>query len=137
MINTKFINILLILISIILIVSCSICTEPKSASDIYSVWVDYKDDYANPRVLTLSNKLDENKYGFIIESDGTFIERKNAGWCGTPPIYYENFNGSWKYISDDVLEITVDFWGGIDTFKIEIVSIDEYELKINYIYDYE
>ena len=137
MINTKFINILLILISIILIVSCSICTEPKSASDIYSVWVDYKDDYANPRVLTLSNKLDENKYGFIIESDGTFIERKNAGWCGTPPIYYENFDGSWKYISDDVLEITVDFLGGIDTFKIEIVSIDEYELKINYIYDYE
>lgn len=137
MINTKFINILLILISIILIVSCSICTEPKSASDIYNVWVDYKDDYANPRVLTLSNKLDENKYGFIIESDGTFIERKNAGWCGTPPIYYENIDGSWKYISDDVLEITVDFWGGIDTFKIEIVSIDEYELKINYIYDYE
>ena len=43
--------------------------------------------------LSRSDDLDEHSYGFTILEDGTFIERKNAGWCGTPPIFYDNFSG--------------------------------------------
>ena len=37
-------------------------------------------------LLKRAGELDEHKYGFVLKQDGTFIERKNSGWCGTPPI---------------------------------------------------
>ena len=52
-------------------------------------------------------ELDEAFYGFIIGEDGSFTERKNTGWCGTPPITYGNFEGSWTAVSDSLLDIVV------------------------------
>jgi hypothetical protein len=137
MFNIKISGLAIVFFSISMLMSCDTCTQPISDSTLYNVWVNYDDDFSDPNTLRSAQNLEANHYGFIIEKDGTFIERKNAGWCGTPPIYYENFDGSWKSISENILEITVEFWGGIDTFKIEILSITESELNINYIYDYD
>jgi len=129
--SLKYINLLII---ILLFSSCDNCTKPISDNALFNVWVKYDND---SNTFRSADKLEDNLYGFIIEQNGTFIERKNAGWCGTPPIYRENFDGTWKELSENLLEIIVDYWGGVDTFKIEILSVDESELKINYIYNYE
>lgn len=121
----------------VLTISCDYCTQPISNDAMYNVWVKYDDDFNDPNTFRSANKLDKNRYGFIIESDGTFIHRQNSGWCGTPPIAYKNYNGTWKELSKDTLEIISEFWGGLDTFKIEILSVTGTELKINYIYRYE
>lgn len=84
--------------------------------------------------LSRSDDLDEHSYGFTILEDGTFIERKNAGWCGTPPIFYDNFSGTWTARSDSLLEITVGYWGGTMNYQIRIVSLDEQALLIRYLY---
>jgi len=84
--------------------------------------------------LDRSEQLDPFKYGFTINDDGTFIERKNAGWCGTPPISYDNFEGTWEAVSDSLLEITVGYWGGTMTYQIRIVSLDGDNLAIRYLY---
>jgi len=85
-------------------------------------------------LLKRSGELDELKYGFTIQEDGTFIERKNSGFCGTPPISYANYDGTWEALSDSLLTITVSYWGGVMTYQIRIVSLNEEDLAIKYLY---
>lgn len=86
---------LLFLLPILNLTSCKEkVSEQTSADDIFGCWVYYKQqDSIN--VMHKAAGLDSNNYGFIMFPDGNFLERKNAGWCGTPPIYYANsfFNG--------------------------------------------
>ena len=104
-----------------------------SNSSIVGTWVEdgYKGDTL---LLQRSGALDNDKYGFTINDDGSFIERKNAGWCGTPPITYDSFDGTWEAVSDSLLDITVAYWGGMMTYQMRIVSLDAEALAIRYLY---
>ena len=84
--------------------------------------------------LTRQEDLDPALYGFIIGEDGSFVERKNSGWCATPPITYENFEGTWKAVSDSLLEITVGYWGGSMTYQMRIISLSGNDLAIRFLY---
>ena len=103
-------------------------------SDIIGTWVEsgYEETIA---VMKKAGSLDPEKYGFILKSDGTFTERKNSGWCATPPISYENYDGRWVAVSDSLLEITVGFWGGTMKYFMHVVSVDEEYLRIRYEYE--
>jgi hypothetical protein len=104
-----------------------------SNSGIVGTWVE--DTLRGDTLLfQRARKLDEVKYGFTIVDDGTFLERKNAGWCATPPITYENFEGTWEAVSDSLLDIKVAYWGGMMTFQIRIISLEEEKLAIKYLY---
>ena len=70
--------------------------------------------------------------GINFLSDGTLIERKNAGWCGTPPIAYANFSGNW-YIQNDSMIIDVAYWGGMEHKIWKILSVTNDVLKIEVI----
>ncbi len=100
---------------------------------IVGTWqlVRYDNDTA---LLSRVPELPKNNYGFIISENGVFIERKNAGWCGTPPISYDNFSGVWKEEKENLLQIKVDFWGGITQFKMQIVDSTDQILRILYMY---
>jgi len=132
--NIKYLSILIL--TLVLLFGCDLCNSNNKDS-IFNTWVKFDDEWASPLVLQRADKLNTNNYGFSIISNGKFIERKNSGWCGTPPIAYKNYNGKWKYVSEDIIEIEVEFWGGVETYKIEILSINKNEIMINYIYDYE
>ena len=96
-------------------------------------WIEegYREDTT---LLKRAGELDKVKYGFTINEDGTFIERKNSGWCGTPPISYANYDGTWEAVSDSLLNITVGYWGGMMTYQIRIVSLVGEDLAIKYLY---
>lgn len=100
---------------------------------IVGTWVEneYKGDTL---FLQRNGAFDKEKYGFTINDDGTFVEHKNAGWCGTPPITFDSFDGIWEAVSDSLIDITVAFWGGMMTYQIRIVSLDAEELAIRYLY---
>lgn len=85
----------------------------------------------NDTVFTVdrSYSLIDNAYGFAFKSDGVFVERKNAGWCGTPPITYADFEGTWTVVDSKII-ITVAYWGGTADYQWKIISIDSKELKI-------
>jgi hypothetical protein len=70
-----------------------------------------------------SNKLKENEYGILFKSNGKLTERKNSGWCGTPPISYADFNGYWEE-HNSIIEIKVDYWGGLADYQWKIISVD-------------
>lgn len=76
-----------------------------------------------------STGLVEQEYGISFLADFLLIERKNAGWCGTPPIYYADFTGSWSR-QDSIIEISVGFWGGLAEYRWIIRSLDDTHLEI-------
>ncbi len=101
---------------------------------IVGTWVE--DEYIGDTLfLQRDGTFDREKYGFTLKEDGTFIEHKNAGFCGTPPITYDSFEGDWKVVSDSLLDITVAFWGGMMTYQMRIISLDAEELAIRYLYE--
>ena len=127
----KHFRILLALFVFTLIISCENNVEPKLSTDSFiGSWVEsgYEDNY-NIAVMTKADSLASDKYGFTFLANGEFIERKNSGWCGTPPISYGNFKGNWIKTSDSTIYIKVAFWGGQDTFSIVIVSLNSDKLK--------
>lgn len=104
-----------------------------NASIIVGTWVE--EEYKGDTLFLYRNEaFDKERYGFTIKDDGTFIEHKNAGWCGTPPITYDSFDGTWEAVSDSLLDITVAYWGGVMTYQMRIVSLDAEELAIRYLY---
>jgi len=132
------ISLFLFLISGLFIIACNEeLTKPivprqieklNVSEDLIGTWVfeEYEDDIT---VMQKLSGLDSSKYGFIIYNNGKFLERKNSGFCGTPPISYANFEGTWEAETDNELKIIVDFWGGIINCKMQIVSLTETELK--------
>ncbi len=130
-------KIIITALCMVLLLSCS--EDMKEAemlgenAGIIGTWIEngYDDDVT---LLERGTELDQSKYGFIIKEDGSFTERKNAGWCATPPVSYDNFEGEWVALSDSLLEITVGYWGGTMTYQIRIVFLNQENLGIRYLY---
>jgi len=116
------------------VASCGQPTDPiednHTLSALYGTWVwaGYGDE--GTTVLRKSGELDDNQYGLNIRRRRELTERKSAGWCGTPPTTYANYEGEWKALSKNMLEITVGYWGGTISYQMEIVSLSSDELKI-------
>jgi len=127
--NAKFISLVLLIFS--LVNGCTTSTSLDNSSELTGTWV-LQDESDGTSILKRAKKLDNDKYGFIIKGNGTFLERKNSGWCGTPPISYANFEGTWIQESDSVLKIETGFWGGVTKYQIEIVSLFKNVLTIKY-----
>ena len=100
---------------------------------IVGTWVD--DGYKGDTLwLIRAGELDKLKYGFTIEDDGTFIERKSEEWSDTPPVTLDDYEGTWEAVSDSLINITVAYWGGMLTFQIRIIGVNEEYLAIQYLY---
>jgi hypothetical protein len=67
--------------------------------------------------------------GISFQSGQLFVERKNAGWCGTPPISYSNYDGTWTK-SASLINVTVGYWGGLAYYQWKIISVDNKNLTI-------
>ena len=87
-------------------------------------------------VMDKSEGFLTDRYGFAFYPDGGFGENKNSGECGTPPIHYRVFNGTWHYVSGNFYEIHVGYWGGTITYRIELIYLDSETLKFRYHYNF-
>lgn len=85
-------------------------------------------------VMTRSDEFQQDRYGFAFFSDSRYYERKNSCGCGTPPIVFQTYDGIWKFVSDDLYEIEVGFWGGTVGYQIEVIYLDEQTLKCRFNY---
>ncbi|MBN1598900.1 MAG: hypothetical protein JW894_11460 [Bacteroidales bacterium] len=127
-----YLKLIVALITVLTIISCKKTSDKSSNESYFGTWIlaDYTELYV--MLYRASEFIDE--YGFSIKADGTFIERKNSGWCATPPIDYEDYLGYWTKINDTVLSVEVPFWGGTEYFDLEIFSVTEDTLKVIYHY---
>ena len=131
--NTKLTGIfkfqtLFIILILGLLSSCENDFDDISDYPIIGSWVNISYDN-NLITLEKSKNLKNNDYGITFKGDGSLVERKNSGWCGTPPISYSDFNGTWR-IKNSLIQISVDYWGGQTEYKWKVVSIDNKKLVI-------
>lgn len=136
--NFRFQNIFCVLL-ISLFIGCEEKIETVQNSNLFTgYWI-------NPQIVdslvtfSKSSKLVDDKYGIAFYADGSLIERKNSGWCATPPISYSDFEGSWEK-SDSLINIVVDYWGGIARYQWKMMDLEDNKLvvkKIKEEYNYE
>jgi hypothetical protein len=121
---------MVLFLSILILISCDKKDELSffDSEYLYGYWINpvINDSIS---IFEKSNSLKDNDYGFVFKSEHVFIERKNSGWCGTPPISYANFEGTWD-LTDSIIDITVGYWGGLADYQWKIISIDKNKLKI-------
>lgn len=71
-------------------------------------------------------------YGLIFFDNGDYIERSESGICIGNDCLTENFNGSYRWLSADVIELTVDNYHGLSTrqYVVEKQSGGELVLRV-------
>lgn len=124
------INLVTLLFSIIILASCGKSQHP-ALTDYMGFWAGGDtcgvEHYGFERV----DVMPSDRYGFEIRSDGTLIENKNSGWCGTPPITYDRFNGVWEAVEEDLLSVKSDYWGGQLEMDWTIIHVDADSLVLD------
>ena len=120
---------LLTLPIILILVSCT--DNPVNENipaNLEGTWV-YRSHQEDVYTMGKSINLENDNSGMIILGNGKLIERKNVGFCGTPPVIYDNYEGNWESLSDKKLLINVEYWGGTENYTMEIVSVTNSVLK--------
>jgi len=98
---------------------------------LIGIW-NYSDYQNNTTIFTRNNEF-INNHCYQFNSDGTLTERKNSGWCGTPPISYADYSGTWTFLNDTLIHINVGYWGGTTSYKLNIEAVDSKSLKASYV----
>jgi len=115
---------------VILILSPSFKIKYKDLNEeIIGVWV-YKNYNDSSSEYKKKNSFDKNEPGIKFKRNGKLIKRQNVGWCGTPPITYDNFQGTWKITSDSTLTIRYKYWDGMAEEDLLIVELNNKKLII-------
>lgn len=66
------------------------------------------------------------------KENGVLAVRQNSGWCGTPPISYSTYTGTYS-ISKDSLTLKHGFWGGKMESYYQIVATAKDRLDLRYL----
>ncbi|GAB1857324.1 hypothetical protein MHTCC0001_21600 [Flavobacteriaceae bacterium MHTCC 0001] len=84
---------------------------------------EYTDDKV---VFTKTAKPTSEAYSITFEKNGDFVER-SSGWCGTPPLVFSDYKGTWE-LTEDVIAITQDHFP--TNYAWRILSLTDTELII-------
>lgn len=84
------------------------------------------------------NKIAAENPGITFKSNSVFLSKQNAGWCGTPPISYAEYDGKYSVGNKNILNINTKYWGGKASYKLEVIELTNNRLKVRtFDYDYE
>ena len=81
--------------------------------------------------LTRANSLKNGEYGMSFLEKTQCVER-SSGWCGTPPLTFTDFKGSWTR-TDSNLIITIDNGLGTQNIKWVIKTLDDKTLIMEWL----
>ena len=136
--STKFLkySVVLLFISVCLS-SCEKDNDDNNivlSQDITGCWInpEYKEDSEGKSIMRYekTKSLPNNSYGVEFFDEGKLIERKSAGWCGTPPVTYTNYQGNWQVQENGDIKIDVAYWGGMEHSVWKIIGVTNKILTI-------
>lgn len=130
MTKNTFITFMLALLFVGLLSGCSEKYDPQNP--IEGTWVFDKGETISDEVIFSfhrASKFEQDKSGYAFKANGLLISRQNAGWCGTPPISYEETQGGWSMDGNKV-KLNGKYWGGASTTEFEISKLDENQLEV-------
>ncbi len=98
-------------------------------NELIGTWVysTYKDDLL---YYKKKNNLKKDNAGIEFFKSGKLIKRQNESGCGTPPITYKNFNGSWEKKTDSTISLTYQNWGGMYQEEWQISSLTKDKMVV-------
>ncbi len=107
--------------------------EKEGYRNYYGYWVSeaWTD---SSQIFREALNLNEETYGFGILPGGKFVEKKNIGFCGTPPVVYGLYEGRWEENPEGNLFIETQFWGGEQSFEIKILNYYPRRMEVMFIY---
>jgi hypothetical protein len=77
--------------------------------------------------FTRVNSLPKDSYGISFEKNDVFIEH-SSGWCGTPPLIFTDFIGSWEFVEEGLVKISTTSFVG--DFQWRILELSEEKLVV-------
>ena len=107
-----------------LLLGCIVFSSFRIDSNLLTgVWV----PTAKNGQLEWRETIPKNRRCYIFKENGRLTVRQNVGWCGTPPVTYGNYSGTWKQTSDSTISMKYKYWGGqVDAvWKIRSLTEDE------------
>jgi len=122
----------LYILTIILYALLVSCTKDEIKIDpnnlLIGTW-NYAGYHNNVSVYARSLDFSDN-HCYKFNSDGTLVERNIAGFCATPPVSYDNYDGTWTILYDTLILIHVNYYDGMRTYRLGINSVNRDSLKI-------
>lgn len=82
--------------------------------------------------LTRASSLKSNGYGLSFLEKTQYVER-SSGWCGTPPLIFSDFKGSWTR-TDSIVVVTINNGIGLQDIKWKIKMLDDKTLIMERMY---
>lgn len=115
---------------LIFLLSCSKDDATPVHPDIKGQWLQTGKNMIQAQ-YTQTSRFGEFDYGLIFFDNGDYIDRSESGICIGDDCLTENFNGQYKWISADVIELTVDNYHGLSTrqYVVERPAADRLVLK--------
>jgi hypothetical protein len=102
-------------------------TSFRSTNNIEGLWV--QESYQDGKhYMVRAKRFSKNKPGVKFLANGKLIKRQNVGWCGTPPITYGNFDGTWQWISDSLIHVSYEYWGGTAEYDWKVLKLTDKKL---------
>lgn len=124
-------NIKNITIALLLTFSLSsfIVKENTINQSLTGIWV--FENYGD-KEMSYQKKADfkRDKPGIEFKENGKLVKRQNVGWCGTPPISYGNFDGTWSMKTDSIISIRYEYWGGEIEEDWKIMEVSKKDLIV-------
>ena len=84
----------------------------------------------NNASLLKSKKFREDEPGIQLKKNGKLVKRQNSGRCGTPPISYANYEGTWAMTGNSTLTVKYEFFDGTIEEDWKILETNKNKLKI-------
>ncbi|SDS50525.1 hypothetical protein SAMN05216503_3276 [Polaribacter sp. KT25b] len=93
---------------------------------LFGYWAEtsYEDEQIT---FTRVNSLPNDSYGISFVEKGVFIER-SSGWCGTPPLTFTDYTGTWEFVEDSLVKISTTSF--IGDFQWRILEVSEEKLVV-------
>lgn len=114
----------------------------EAQGDLIGVWeydsYEQINDSTYVDIYRKVKRIAGDQAGITFKSNGIFVSKQNAGWCGTPPITYKEYDGTYNVGSKNILDINSTYWGGKMSYKAEVIELTNRKLKIRpFGYEYD
>lgn len=117
------------IIIVILVMSLSSCESNKTNIDtdhlLLGNWIEPIYD-GETTTFTRGSALPDKGYGISFKQNGDFTER-SSGWCGTPPLVFSDYEGSYTF---DQTLIKLDTYLYTNNFQWRIIELSATKLVV-------
>ena len=120
-----------LILLLFVLISANQKQQTISKKQLIGIWLfEENSSSENSASLLKSKKFREDEPGIQLKKNGKLVKRQNSGRCGTPPISYANYEGTWAMTGNSTLTVKYEFFDGTIEEDWKILETNKNRLKI-------